>query len=572
MKTCPNCGQTVADEAGFCPSCGSAVPAGAQPAFDGPFTFCPQCGEKVPAGSYACPNCGAVQPQQAQPSAPSPAKAPMPRNRLIGIAAVAVAALLVIVAGAAVLPGLFTSPADRFISYQEDLFMDRVMDQLESGLDALGSGEFSSDLTLTASVGNPEIQRYFNGSSVGLKVDLERDSLLANGELVLMGSPVLSGTLTYDKGDVGFCLPVVDDTYYVADLSTVVKNFTGQDLDLSVLALPEISGSEWRALLQSYLDLVYTVVTEDSVTEESGASISLSQLGRTAEGTVYTFTPRADDVEAMLIKLADHLAEDSDLRGLVMDLIDPDTLAAAFGQDIFGGYDPETELDSALLNAASSLRSSAPYIAQSVAASGFTWTLGVEDGEVRLIRIELPTAGVALVYERYGTESDGVEEAVYATESGQAVFTLISSYTKSDGAYTGDISFYAPYGGSFTCSYTCDEDETSPLGIPCGSYDYYMDGLGGSFSFTVEKGEEDGYDHTLSILSDEYPFSDLGGILEITLNATEGSSAQAPSSSRVDISDYTEMEYYRLFQQLGTVLSNDLVQNLAPLMYGMYGW
>ena len=117
-------------------------------------------------------NCGAVQPQQAKPSAPSPAKAPMPRNRLIGIAAVAVAALLVIVAGAAVLPGLFTSPADRFISYQEDLFMDRVMDQLESGLDALGSGEFSSDLTLTASVGNPEIQRYFNGSSVGLNVDL----------------------------------------------------------------------------------------------------------------------------------------------------------------------------------------------------------------------------------------------------------------------------------------------------------------------------------------------------------------------------------------------------------------
>ena len=74
MKTCPNCGQTVADEAGFCPSCGSAVPAGAQPAFDGPFTFCPQCGEKVPAGSYACPNCGAVQPQQAQPPDSLPAQ------------------------------------------------------------------------------------------------------------------------------------------------------------------------------------------------------------------------------------------------------------------------------------------------------------------------------------------------------------------------------------------------------------------------------------------------------------------------------------------------------------------
>ena len=575
MKTCPNCGQAVADGAGFCPSCGSAIPADPQPVSEGPFSFCPQCGEKVPAGSYACPNCGTVlqaPPQPAAQAAPSPAKTPMPRNRLIGIAAVAVAVLLIVVAGAAVLPGMFSTPADEFISYHEDLFMTQVMDQLEDTLDTLGSGEFSSDLTLTASVGNPEIQRYLNGSSVELKVALERDSLLANGAFSLMGSPVLSGTLTYDQGQVGFCLPEVDDTYYVADLSTVVRNFTGQDLDLSVLALPEISGSEWRSLFQSYLDLVYTVVTKDSVTQEKNAAISLTQIGRTAEGTLYTFTPRAEDVEAMLIKLADHLEKDDTLRGLVMDLVDPDTLTAAFGPDLFGGYDLETELDSALTSAASALRSDASYIAQSVVSSGFTWTLGVEGKQVRLIRIDIPTASSALIYERDGDGTDSLEEVLYFTSYGETALTVNNSYTKSDSTYTGSISLYTPYDGSFSCSYTYDEDDTSPLGLPCGSYDYYMDGLGGTFTLTVEESESGGYDHTLSILSSDYAFSQLGGQLEITLNATEDGSAQAPSSTQVDISDYTEAEYYQLFNQLGSVLYSDLIQNLAPLMSGMYGW
>jgi membrane protease subunit (stomatin/prohibitin family) len=48
--TCPKCQATVAAEAKFCGSCGSAVPAAAA---------CPRCQARVPAGAKFCSSCGA---------------------------------------------------------------------------------------------------------------------------------------------------------------------------------------------------------------------------------------------------------------------------------------------------------------------------------------------------------------------------------------------------------------------------------------------------------------------------------------------------------------------------------
>ena len=572
MKFCPNCGQSVQDDVAFCPNCGSKLP-NASPTPEPPAVFCPNCGERAPTGAAHCPNCGAALPVQA---APSKAKKPgVPRNRIIGIAA-AVAVVAVVAVGASALGGLFKSPSDRFISYQQDLFVDQFLDQMEEGLDALGSGEFSSDLTITASVGNQEIQRYLNNSAVGLKVDLDRDSLLANGELVLMGSPVLSGSLTYEQGQVGFCLPEVDNTYYVADLSTVVQNFTGMQVDLSALALPEISGSEWRSLISSYLDLVYTVVTPDNVQEQKGANIPMSQVGGSVKGTLYTFRPQAADVEAMLLKLADRLEDDKDLRNLIVKLVDPDALMAAFGPQIFGGYDLETELDAALLSAAANLRANAAYIGQQVQGSGFTWTLGVEGDQVRLIRIETMMSQAALIYECQGKASDGIQESFYVSEYGTPLFVITNSYTQSGSTRTGTVSYADPYGysgvGTISVQYTYDEDKTSPLGLPYGNYSFYTDAMFGSISLSVKDGASSGTDHVLSIVSDESALSDLGGLPTVTVNATAGSSAQAPSSPKMDISNYSYMQYEQLFYQLGMVLGNDLASNLAPLLYSSYGW
>ena len=99
-----------------------------------------------------------------------------------------------------------------------------------------------------------------------------------------MGSPILTGALSYDKGTLGFYLPEIEDTYYTMNLSQTVEALTGQEVDLSVLALPEISGKEWRSLLESYLDIVYTVVNEKNVTVENGVSFSLPQLGSYMDG------------------------------------------------------------------------------------------------------------------------------------------------------------------------------------------------------------------------------------------------------------------------------------------------
>lgn len=621
---CPNCGQPVADGAGFCGSCGSPIsaapdapdassfvpsepapqvtnptcamptgeggyagPGGYDPGsayqsdytqssagYDpqqGPASFCPNCGGRVQAGATFCPNCGA------QLGASSPAQPPAPprkkkTGRLVGIAAVIVAVLVIAVAAAKVVPAVFSSPADQFISYQQDLVVEQLLSGMETGLDALGSWEFSSDLTVTASVNNEEINRYLEGSSVGLKLGLTRDSLLADAQLNLMGSQVLSGTLTYDQGKVGFYLPQVDENYYVADLSDVVYNLSGMEMDLSALALPELSGSEWRSLAQSYLDLVYTVVTKDNVEKAKDVTFQLEQLGVSGEGTVYTFTPTAGDVEAMLLKLADKLEEDETLRSLVLDLINPAMLQTVFGEDIFGGYDPETELDSALLSAAQSIRADAAYIGQSVEESGFTWTLAVEGKQVRLIRIELGNYDAAFVYECDGEEDEGMNQIFYLTSAGQVDASVTNSYTRSDGRYTGRCTFYAPYSGAFSMGYDLDEETVSPLGLPYGTYDYTFEGEDMSFSMTVGDGASGGSDHTFTIQADSSYFGYLFDTVSLTINATEEGTAQVPSAAETDISSYTPQEYEQLFNRLGETLSADLINNLAPLMYGMYGW
>ena len=52
----------------------------------------------------------------------------------------------------------------------------------------------------------------------------------------------------------------------------------------------------------------------------------------------------------------------------------------------------------------------------------------------------------------------------------------------------------------------------------------------------------------------------------------EEGTAQVPSAAETDISSDTPQEYEQLFNRLGETLSADLINNLAPLMYGMYGW
>lgn len=571
MKNCPNCGQPLHNEAAFCQNCGTPAPQDSVPV-DTP-AFCSNCGERLTPDTKFCVNCGTPIEQESAPAEEIQAVSkPTVPGRKKKVIIGAIAAAVVVVAGVLVIPRLFSSPSKQFVSYQQDLFVDRALGALEESVDTVGSGAFSSDLMITAITDSAEINRYLEDSSVSLKVDLNRDTLLANGELTLMGSPILSGLLSYEKGTLGFYLPEIEDTYYTMNLSHTVGAITGRKVDLSVLALPEISGKEWRSLLESYLDIVYTVVNEENVTVQDGVPIFLPELGGSGMGICYTFQPRAEDVEAMLLKLAQTLREDETLRQLILKLINPDMLTAAFGSAIFNGYDLEEELDSALLSLADELEYNAADVGREVESSGFTWELYVEGNQVRMIRLFTDYSDTTLVYESQGAESDRRQEAFYVEAYGETQFLLTHSYTKNGSVSNGVISLTQPYGASLEMRYDMDSEKKSPLGIPQGSYRIYSDMLPVSIMLDVTQGQNNSVDHTFQIQGDSYVFNDAFSSLEVNINATDGSSAKAPNVPPYDISDFSYSEYYDLFQRLGASVEQDLIRNLEPLMDASYGW
>ena len=66
---CKQCGNEIANDAAFCPNCGTATKEA--PAA----TVCANCGNAVPAGAVACPTCGAGEAPQAQVAYVQPAPA-----------------------------------------------------------------------------------------------------------------------------------------------------------------------------------------------------------------------------------------------------------------------------------------------------------------------------------------------------------------------------------------------------------------------------------------------------------------------------------------------------------------
>ena len=624
MRICPYCGKPVEDSARFCPACGTAIPA-PQPAAQ-ETVFCPNCGEKIPANSPFCPNCGASllsppadrqpygqqpynqqpfdrQPQQpygyGQPSygygqQPVDQKKAADKkkfggsglmHRIIGIVA-GVAALAAVAAVAIrVIPGFLTTPSRQFISYQEELFLSGLLSGLEGEVDRFSPGSFSSDLTVTASVDNPEINYYLANSSIKLGVDLGKDGMVAGGELVLMGSPLLNATATYEDGRFGFLLPQADDTYYVVDLERAVKTLTGEDIDLSGPETSEISGKQWRALIEAYLDVVYATVTDKNVTMEKGVSVSLPGLNDSFTGTVYTFRPTAKDIENMLLRLADRLENDKDLRDVILLTAVPAGPFAAVYDD-YGGSSLEDELDEAMLEFAGELRDEAGEIGRSVEESGFAWTLAVEGDNVRQISLSVDKDSAAVVYEAKDAGSGGRTELLYAVSHGSRMNLVEHSCTKNGDISSGRVTVTAGGGfGSyseevFTLDYRMDRGKTSVFGIPYGQYSLSVydpyEGASVSLSLTVADGANGGADHTFTIdLGDEYYYYNGLSKLSLTVNATDRSTVGKPVQRPVDISNYSEDEFEELFYELGYALGYQLATDpnspLYPFLFGGFG-
>lgn len=590
MNQCPNCGQSVAEGTKFCPNCGAAQPSA-------PPRTVP--GQAVSSGSILN-----GQPVSAQ--AAPPEKKGRRTGLIAAIAAVVVAALA---AGALLVPRLFRSPAKEFVAYQQEAVAAPLLAFLESKVDLGGARAkpVSTDMTLTMDTDFDEIKPYLENTSLAFKVDSGKDSFLLSGEINLMGSPVLSGAATYEKGMFGFYLPELDENYYVMDVDALLSRLTGQESDLGEAKAPEFSGKEWAALIRAYLDIANSVITKENVTLEKGQEFTLSEVGGFCTGDVYTYCPTAADVETVLNKLAGHLDGDQDLRSLLLKLADEETLMAALD----GGYD---SLDEALAEAADYLRTNAARAGKAVEDSGFTWTLYVEDKAVRMVRWE--TRDGAAVWE--ATE-DGVSgaQALYAAAQGETMTVFRHDYRRSGEDRQGEavlgaedsqmIVRYQNKGGSrqgsillenegqvITADYlwetekprasltmtvegetvTLDcrwDDKTrSALGVPYGSYTLGVDTYGETASITLEvaAAASGGTDHVLTVSSPQMG-AEMSRV-SFNLHTTDQKSTPVrPAAAPTDITGYGQEELDALFSDLTYKLYGQFFGQIGSLFYGL---
>ena len=230
----------------------------------------------------------------------------------------------------------------------------------------------------------------------------------------------------------------------------------------------------------------------------------------------------------MLLKLAQTLREDENLRQLILKLINPDMLTAAFGSTFSMATIWSKSWTTPCSPWPMNWNITPPTLAGRWRSPGFTWELYVEGNQVRMIRLFTTYSDTVLVYESQGSESDRRQEAFYAEYYGEPQFILTHDYTKNGSVSDGVMSLTQPYGPSLEIRYDMDSEKKSPLGIPQGSYRLYSDMLPVSLTLDVTPGPER--------QRGPYP-PDSGGLLcvdgvfsslEVNINATDGSSAKAP--------------------------------------------
>lgn len=553
MKVCGNCGREAQDESMFCKYCGARLdqPVQEEAHQEGARQrkFCPNCGGSLEGAVDFCPNCG----ERLRGEAGGGAQGRSPQDVRKGVrkpggkvwkiagavAGLCLAAVLVVwLAGT-----VFASPAKKFATYQEKTLQALFVDGLAEAAEAYNQYmHLSTDMTLTASSSDQELERYLEDSAIELKVEMGEDSALINSALTLLGSQVVTADLTYDKGVAGFYIPELDDTYYTVDLAELDEGF-GPELEN--LKNTEIPVKDLEKLANKYIGLFVDVVNKDNVTVSDEKTFWQEELREEVKGKTYIFEPSAAEIEDFMLVLADTLEEDEELREFIME-VQGDNLAL-FMDDFEG------EMEDVILDLCDELRNNASYFGDSM--EGMRWVMGVSGNEVLMQYIESSDGS-----SRFGYETDGSRTVFYMTNYGETMLIDMEKEGKK-GEENGSVAVYTAGTEVMELKFRdMDVEKMSALQFPYGKYEMTMYGYMG-YTLEVEEGEDGGTDHTFTLSMDPYYMGgSMGGDLtsvEITLNTSDkDSTASKPKAHEEDITYYSEAELSDLADHFEEMLYN----------------
>lgn len=551
MKTCVNCGEKLEDNALFCDQCGCKAEA---PAPQGG-SFCGQCGAKMEPGGMFCPECGAkadtfpAASQSCLDAGKAPASSGGLKKKTVGIIAGAVAAVLVLAlvigAGAS---GVFASPAKKFTKYQKAVLVDGMAGKVVEMAESYNDYELSTDMTITADSSYSTLSRLLEDTALTLKVDSKGNASTVGAEVVYDGETLLTGVFTYDSGKMGVYLPELDSHYYTADLVKLAENNGGDLEGLANAQRVQIPTKKLKNITERYLNVLLSTADKGNVEVTKDKKIRYSALSGSGEGTLYTFTPSEEDIEATLLLLADELEKDEDIRNFFVELIGDN---GELYEQMFPGSDLDdigTTIGDGLEDLADELRDEAEYMAEELYDEDFRWKLYVEGKKPRKICWELNGGENAMGIE---LKDDGF--GAYIQEGDYSTMSVAVSYEKNGKNYDGKIVLtqdIAWYGTQEVTIRFSDVSETkSALGLRYGTYSTNIDGV----TLKLEVGKASGgSDHTLNISG-----TGVSGDLELNLHTTDKSATvKKPKGKEVDITNFDEDELEELLYDWGDELSN----------------
>ena len=550
--------------------------------------YCSQCGSPIPDGAGFCGKCGApAAPQKtAAPGKPAAAAVAVKSKTplIVGAAAVAAVIVVAIVLISVLVGRSHSSPAQQFISYQQEL-LSRAAAPVRSAGEAVKK-DIKTDVTYSASVDSPRISFFLDGTSFTMKMDANQDRALINEQIALLGSTVLNATITFEDGMLGFYLPELDENYYVLDATDILTvlqdefgrylssaNINAGDVGNPLPAVLELLASgkadDLVQALRPYLSTLLTLVTDENVTRQENVPVTFSQSPQTVPCTVYTFTPGAEDAERVFNAIADQLEKDKNLRSVLQDLVssllelEPDLLAGAPVDS------PDQLVDEAIGQVVQIIRDSAPSIARQYDDRlDLTWTLAVEGDEVRQIAVDVTDLATAqtggLAYESLVLDGGQRSQCLAATGDGMTMPLVTVLTAQADGHSSGTVILELGV-DTVEVRYDVQPDKRSPLGIPYGEYSLYTQDMPVELDFTVADGANGGADHTITVTGDAEMFGGYFSELALTMNVTDGTSAVWPDAAPVDITDYTPEQLEALVGSLAEALENDVMGNLGAL-------
>lgn len=547
MKKCLGCGKTLAEDELFCPECGTKAPEEVPKIKKA--QFCANCGQRLEEDMLFCPNCGfkTAEDNVKLCEESQNGKSNNLENvhkigstiasKFVGAGKKKFAAGTGIVVFAAIVilltQTVFASPANKFVKYQKEFFLDVVMGEVGEMCKTYNElTELSTDITITAESDNSYYDDIFEDSSIVLRTELKKREALINAEVNIMGNDLVKGTVSYDEGTLGLYLPEMKDKYYIVNLNenkTLVDDF-GLPEGIESLEIPNIDSKQIKQLVGKYLEVLLQTVNEENTTVEKNTTIKLIGIDENVKGDLYIFKPTVEDLKSTISTFTETLDNDEEIYEFVKTTI-------GTNEDFLNsiGMNFEDDLDFVIKYACDNLDSYNSYIAEMLADSGFRWEIGVSHGKICYNALVVKEDGEMFAYDSY----KGNVAAYYAYDE-EFRYGALLSYKKDGKTYSGSLKTAKNDNTLFELKFSnIKMNKKSSLHIRHGKYEFIFKG-GSEIVMNVHKGETGGTDHILQI-----------GQMVFNINTTDKkSTVSKPKADIKDLTDYNEEAFEQFVEDL----------------------